>query len=204
MTMQQEEEFGRNYAIIQIARQQNPVRKLIKSFYVSRVLKHVSGPSVDLGCGAGQILERLPAGSVGIELNPFLLESLNQRGLRAIPAVESPDRLNLSGLKPNQYRTLILSHVLEHFENADQVLRSLLHDCKQLCISKVIVVVPGETGYKSDLTHKTLVNLNYLKVHNLMSCEGFKMIHSSYFPGDAKFIGKLFVYHELMVVYQNN
>ena len=201
--MPQTEEFGRNYASNQIARQRNPIRKLIKSFYVSRVLKHVSGASVDLGCGAGQILERLPPGSLGIELNPFLLESLNQRGLRAIPAVESPDRLNLSGLKPNQFDTLILSHVLEHFDSAHQILRNLLQDCAQLGISKVIVVVPGKTGYDSDSTHKTFVNVDYLHSHSLMSCEGFKITHSSYFPGNFKFISGLFIYHELMVVYEN-
>ena len=66
----QEEEFGRDYALTQIDRQRNPLRKLIKSFYVSRVLKHVNGPAIDLGCGAGQILERLPPGSMGIEVNP--------------------------------------------------------------------------------------------------------------------------------------
>lgn len=36
-----EEEFGRDYARSQIARQQNPFRKLIKSFYVSRVVRHI-------------------------------------------------------------------------------------------------------------------------------------------------------------------
>ena len=60
----QKEEFGRDYARSQIDRQKNPFRKLIKSFYVSRILQHVDGPAVDLGCGAGQILERLPVGSV--------------------------------------------------------------------------------------------------------------------------------------------
>ena len=200
--LQQEEEFGRDYARSQIGRQQNPFRKLIKSFYVSRILQHVDGPAVDLGCGAGQILERLPAGSLGIEVNPHLIEYLAQRGLRAIPAAESQSGFNLKELSPNEFGTLILSHVLEHFYNADQVLRSLLHDCAALGISTVIIVVPGQTGFRSDPTHKTFVDMDYLRSCGMLDCEGFQISHYSHFPGNLNLIGKLFVYHELMVVYR--
>lgn len=199
----QDEEFGLLYARKQIDRQQNPFRRLVKSFYVSRVLKHINGPAIDLGCGAGQILERLPQGSIGIEINPYLVEYLTQRGLQVIEAVASEDGLSLTGLNPNEYGTLVLSHVLEHFNNADQVLRKLLHDCADLGISIVIIVVPSETGFRSDSTHKTFVDLDYLRSHQLVSCEGYQIAHYSYFPGNIRFIGKLFVYHELMIVYRN-
>lgn len=200
--MTQQEEFGRAYADRQIVRQRNPFRKLVKSFYVSRVLQHVDGPAIDMGCGAGQILERLPAGSIGIEVNPYLIEELTRRGLRAMPAAESQDGFNLTALSPNEFGTLVLSHVLEHFDNAHQVLRNLLHDCGHLGISTVIIVVPGETGYRSDPTHKTFVDMDYLRTHEMVESEGFHITHHSYFPGDLRIIGKLFVYHELMVVYR--
>lgn len=200
--MTQGENFGRDYARRQIDRQCNPFRKLIKSFYVSRVLRHVKGSTIDLGCGAGQILERLPTGSLGIEVNPHLIEYLARRGLRAMPAAESQSGFNLKELRPNEFRTLVLSHVLEHFENAGQVLRNLLHDCADLGVSTVIIVVPGETGFRSDPTHKTFVNMDYLRSKQIFECEGFQLSHYSYFPGNLKFIGKLFVYHELMLVYR--
>lgn len=196
-----EEEFGLAYAKSQIERQRNPWRKLIKSFYVSRVLKHVSGPAIDLGCGAGQILERLPPGSMGIEVNPYLVEDLKQRGLNVLPAQEGQGSFNLAALKPNEFGTLVLSHVLEHFPDADQVLRSLLHDCFVLGISKVIIVVPCETGFRSDSTHKTFIDLNYLQAQGMAECEGFRISHHAYFPGNYRFIGKFFIYHELMVIY---
>lgn len=199
----QEDEFGRAYARSQIERQQNRFRKLIKSFYVARILHHVDGPTIDLGCGAGQILERLPTGSLGIEVNPYLLEYLTQRGLRVIPAVESQGGLNLGKLHPNEFGTLVLSHVLEHFDNADQVLRRLLHDCAELGISTVIIVVPGKVGFRSDPTHKTFVDMDYLWSHEMTICEGFQISHYSYFPGNLRLIGELFVYSELMVVYRN-
>lgn len=197
-----DEEFGRAYARSQIDRQQNPFRKLIKSFYISRILHHVDGPTIDLGCGAGQILERLPAGSLGIEVNPYLIEYLTRRGLRVIPAVECQGGFNLGSLSPNEFRTLVLSHVLEHFDDADQVLRSLLHDCANLGISTVIIVVPGEIGFRSDPTHKTFVDIDYLRSHEMIDYEGFQISHYSYFPGNLRFIGKFFVYSELMVVYR--
>lgn len=200
--MAHEEEFGHAYAQRQIVRQRNPFRRLIKAFYVSRVLRHVHGPSIDLGCGAGQILEHLPKGSVGIEVNPHLVEELTRRGFKVIPAAEGETGFNLQALSRNKFGTLVLSHVLEHFGNADQVLRCLLHDCANLGISTVIIVIPGETGFRSDPTHKTFVNMDYLQSRELVDCEGFKIVHHSYFPGNLKLIERFFVYHELMVVYR--
>jgi len=200
--MRRKQEFGEDYAASQIDRQRNPVRKLVKSFYVSRVLRHVDGLAVDVGCGAGQILERLPAGSLGIEINPDLVKDLRRRGLRVMPATEGHGGLDLSALNPNEFSSLVLSHVLEHFDNAAQVVRTLLHDCSALKISTVIIVVPGDAGFRSDTTHKTFVNMEYLKCHDLVDCEGFQISHCSYFPGNVQFIGKLFLYHELMVVYK--
>ena len=110
------EDFGRDYARNQISRQRNRFRKLIKSFYVSRVRQHVVGKAIDLGCGAGQILESLPTGSLGIEVNPYLIEDLTFRGLRVIPATEGQGGFDLSALTSNEFDTLVLSHVLEHFK----------------------------------------------------------------------------------------
>ncbi len=200
--MAHEEEFGLTYAKKQIARRNNPLRRLVKSFYVARVLRYVNGPSIDLGCGVGQILERLPDGSVGIEVNPYLVEDLARRGLKVMPAAESETGFNLSPLSKNKFGTLVLSHVLEHFHNADQVLRKLLHDCASLRISTVIVVIPGETGFRSDPTHKTFVNLDYLISRGLVDCGGFRMAHSSHFPCNLNSLGKFFAYHEFMVVYR--
>jgi hypothetical protein len=126
-------------------RQQNPLRKLVKLFYVLRVLRHVQGPSLEAGCGAGQILARLPPGLVRVAKNRFM--------------------------------TLVLSHVLEHIDRADQVRRQLLRDCAQLGISNVVMVVPGGTGYWSDPTPKTFVTMGYLESHQLLACKGFKLAH---------------------------
>lgn len=198
----QNTEFGREYARAQINRQKSAFRQAIKSFYVSRILRHVDSPSIDYGCGAGQILERLPKGSIGVEINPHLVENLLERGLRVIQANPERNRFNLDGIQKNEFRTLILSHVLEHFENADKVLRQLLIDCKDIGISKLIVVVPGKVGFSSDATHKTFVDLDYLEAKGMFDCEGYRVSHYSYFPGNFRFIGDYFIYHELMFIYR--
>jgi len=202
--MSNDEEFGREYASSQLARRHSTVRRLIKSHYISNLLRHVTGPTVDVGCGAGQILERLPAGSVGIEVNPHLVHDLTNRGLKVFKAIPRTDRLDLSAIARGAYTTLVLSHVLEHFGNASQVLRLLLEDCADRKITTVIVVVPGEVGYRSDQTHKTFITLNYVREHHLTEYCGFSLAQQSYFPGNMRFLGKLFVYHELMLVYQTN
>lgn len=202
MTMANEEYYGYDYARNQIARQMNPIRNFVKSRYINRVLQHVKGLAVDLGCGAGQILERLPSGSLGIEINPYLIEYLAHRGLRVLPSSSSPTGFNLlQTLNQNEFGTLVLSHVIEHFDNADQILRSLLNDCSVLGITTVILVVPGAAGFRSDPTHKTFVDIDYLQSNGLLDFGGFYLSHHSYFPGNFSFIGNYFSYHELMLVY---
>lgn len=198
------EEFGKDYAANQIARQRNPFRKLIKSFYVSRVVRYVDGPAIDLGCGAGQILERLPQGSLGIEVNPYLVKYLAGRGFRVLPAVAAKSGFDLSQIEKNEFKSLVLSHVLEHFDNAHHVLQALLRDCGNLGIETVIIVVPGANGYRSDATHKTFVDMNYLRKNSMIVCEGFKLAEHSYFPLNIRFIGELFIYHELMLIYRKS
>ena len=197
-------EFGDAYAGNQLARRKSVLRRIIKSVYVANVLKLVKGPTIDVGCGAGQILERLPAGSVGIEVNPVLVEQLNARGLDVRRATPDAERIDLSAIEPGVFRSLVLSHVLEHFDNAHQVLARLLADAKVLGLERVVIVVPGLVGYRSDATHKTFVTMAYLKEHGALACEGFALRQANYFPGNAAWIGKWFIYHELTLVYERS
>lgn len=196
-----QDEFGGRYAATQLARRENPLRRKIKQFYLDRILAHAVGPTLDVGCGAGQLLEQLPAGSMGLEVNPVLVDELERRGMRVSQATANPDRIELGDFANGVFRTLVISHVLEHFDHAGQVLAALLQDCAARGIERVIVVVPGKVGYDSDATHKTFVTLDYVESENLMSWAGFKLRHRSYYPGNFKAMGKLFIYHELMLVY---
>ena len=195
------EEFGDQYAALQLARSASPMHRWIRQIYLDRVLDRVLGPTLDVGCGAGQLLERLPSGSMGIEVNPVLVRELSSKSLCVSQITGAPDRIELGDFAPGTFRTLVLSHVLEHFENAGRALKKLLETCATRGFERVIIVVPGRVGYENDATHKTFVTLDYIESNHLISHAGFTLEHRSYFPGNLKSIGRLFVYHELMLVY---
>jgi len=199
MTLQPE--FDRSYAAEQLRRSKHPLRRIIKRFYLDNVLRDVHGPTIDFGCGAGQLLARLPAGSVGIEINPHLVEHLRGEGMNVVAYDAVADNFALNGFRENHYQTLVISHVLEHFESAADVMHALWRACWRLGIETIVVVVPGPKGYASDATHKTFVTELLIEQENLRSCEGFELVRCGYFPVDRKEIGKFFTFHELKLVY---
>lgn len=194
-------EFDLDYAAEQLRRSRHPLRRLIKGFYIRTILRDVTGPSIDFGCGAGQLLACLPAGSIGLDVNPFLVESLRMKGLNVIPYDAESDRFLLAGLSENRYSTFIMAHVLEHFADAALTLRTLLRSCRRLAIQRFILVLPGWKGYLSDATHKTFVDRRYLQREGLLSCEGYALRHARYFPIDREAAGRYFVFHELIAVF---
>jgi len=174
---------------------------LIKGIYVRNVLRDVTGATIDFGCGAGQLLACLPAGSIGLDINPFLVESLRMKGLNVIHYDAELDRFLLAALSENLYSTFIMAHVLEHFADAAVILRTLLSSCRRLAVQRFILVLPGWKGYRSDDTHRTFVDRRYLQREGLLSCEGYALTHIRYFPIDHEAVGRYFVFHELIVVY---
>jgi len=195
-------EFGRGYAVEQLRRSGHLFRGLVKRLYLNNVLNEVVGPTIDFGCGAGQLLARLPAGSVGLDINPYLVAELRRRGLNVLLCDSDADVFSLCQLPTDYYRTMVLSHVLEHFSNSAQAMRKIWRVCARLGVRKIVVVVPGAKGYRSDKTHKTFVNYRYLDDHGLLDCEGYVAIKTSYFPVNVESFGEHFTYHEFQIVYE--
>lgn len=195
------DELDRLYAVEQLRRCFHPLRRLVKEFYLRNVLRDVRGPTLDFGCGSGQLLERLPTGSEGLEVNPYLIEGLRGVGLKVRRVSgEEPD-FELQGLAVGQFRTLVLAHVLEHLPDPAKALRMLLAASLRLGIERVIVVVPGAKGYASDYTHMTFIDRAYIENHQLLNCEGFSCSSLSYFPGAWEWLGRYFIFHEMKVVF---
>jgi SAM-dependent methyltransferase len=194
-------EYSCEYAIEQIRRSRHPFRKFIKGFYLRNILQDVIGPSIDFACGAGQLLARLPRGSVGVEINPFLIEELVRLGLNVRYYDAESEGFSLSEFSEGHYSTFIMSHVLEHFTDAAQVLRTLLGSCKRIGVQRIIVVLPGWKGYLSDRTHKTFIDRNYLQVQGLLCCEGYRLRNLSYFPVNKESFGRCYVFNEMIVVF---
>ena len=198
-----ESDYGFAYAERQLARSRHPLRKLIKGFYLRNLLTDVVGPTIDFGCGAGQILERLPAGSIGFEANKHLVAVLAKRGLDARLYEPEIDQLNFKDIPVGQFNTLIMSHVLEHFDDAAQGLKKILDSCKRLAIKRVIIVVPGKKGYSFDDTHLTFVDRAYIDASNLTHYNGFVASQFSYFPFNIAKIGDYFTFHEFKIIFDD-
>jgi len=111
------------------------------------------------------------------------------------------DHFSMSMLPSGRFRSLVIVHVLEHFADVDSVMRRLWGAAARLGLERIVTVVPGAKGYRSDSTHKTFVTLDYLEKHDLGSIAGFSLVKASYFPIDARWPGKFFTHHELKCVY---
>lgn len=194
-------EYGKDYALQQLRRSHQPLRRVIKYFYLNNILYEVRGPTIDFGCGAGQLLARLPAGSIGLEVNPYLVTELQKRGLNVLLYNPDTDQLSLSLLPQNHYKTLVIAHVLEHFADANLTLQTLLCSCSRLGIQRVILVLPGAKGFRFDKTHKTFIDRRYLEKQRLLCYEGYTVSKISYFPFNIECLGNYFTFHELMVIY---
>lgn len=194
-------EFDRQYAAEQLRRSRHPMRRMVKGFYLRIILRDVRGTAIDFGCGAGQLLERLPPGSVGLEVNQHLIEELRSSGLTVYQARAEMQDFELTGFAADRFRTLVISHVLEHLPDPVTALHTLLAVCLRLGIERVVVVVPGAKGYNSDRTHKTFIDQAYLETHMPQISEGFVLSSVSYFPGPWRWVGRHFTFHEMKVIF---
>ncbi len=198
------EGFDRDYADEQLRRSQHPMRRLIKSFYLRRVLADVRGPTIDYGCGAGQLLRRLPSGSVGLEVNPHLIAALRATGLDVRPWQTNDDAWDLSGLEHAGYRTLVISHVLEHLPDPTQALARLLRGCRRIGVERLIAVVPGALGFARDSTHLTFIDDAYVEKNGWERLADSRLKRQRFFPLPWEGGGRIYLYNEMQLVFDLN
>lgn len=196
-----QDKYDIEYANEQIRRSRHPVRRFIKRFYLNHILKDVIGPTLDLGCGARQLLARLPGNSLGVEVNPVLAEYLSSLNMNALHCNIIEDDFMLSNIPVNKFQTLVLSHVVEHFLDAASAIRNIFASANRIGISRIIIVVPGKIGYESDNTHHTFIDTLFLEKNNLKNVSGYKLDNKSYFPFPFESFGNYFIYQELKLVY---
>ena len=193
--------FGADYAAEQLRRSRHPLRRVIRRFYLDNILRDVRGPTIDLGCGAGQLLARLPHGSIGLELNKHLIAALQAEGLDARHYDPGSDDYAFTAMKRGFYRTMVLSHVLEHFDDVPTVMRKICSGCRTLDVERIVIVVPGIKGYRTDRTHRTFVTKSFIAAHELTECEGYRLSRTSCFPGNMESLGNKITYHETKLLY---
>lgn len=195
--------FDAAYAASQLQRSRHPLRRIVKAWYLRRVLREVEGPTIDFGCGAGQLLRRLPAGSTGLEVNPFLVEALRAQGLDVRQARGDLADFDLTPLSGGRWQSLAIMHVLEHLPDPAAALKRLLAAAARLGVRCVVVTVPGAKGFASDDTHRTFIDRAYVEQRFPRSCAGFQRVTLDYFPGPWAGVGRFYTFHEMRLVYRH-
>lgn len=196
-------EYAENYARYQLDR--SWLRKFVRKAYLNSAASKLTGPTVDLGCGVGELLGRLPAGSVGLDVNTVSIEHCRERGLHAELYDGEADGWSLGLLDSAQgLESLVISHVLEHLDEPMAKLSQLLRACKRLGITRVLVIVPGRRGYASDATHRTFIHASMLSDPAVTSGTGFTLRSTRHFPIDFEMVGNVFTHLELQALFEQS
>ncbi len=164
----------------------------------------VHGKAIDFGCGVGDLLKIMPSGSIGLEINKATVDYCRSIGLNVRYYDLVQDTYHFTFLEAGTFSTFIISHVLEHLDDADHVLRKILLSCARLGIKRVILVVPGEKGFAYDKTHRTFIDKSYLQNKNLGNVHGYAIAFMRHYPFNAAWVGKYFTHNELLVVFDKN
>ncbi|WP_416203264.1 class I SAM-dependent methyltransferase [Xanthomonas euvesicatoria] len=196
-------EFGAAYTEYQVNRSR--LRKLVRRIYLHSAQTLLRGPTLDFGCGVGELLERLPGGSRGLEYNQATVRYCRERGLAVDHYDGESDDWSLGVLADGaRFESMVISHVLEHLEQPEEVLRKLAAAARRLGVRRILVVVPGRAGFRTDATHRTFVDAELLSRPGLLGGAGFGLCRRRYFPGNVRALGNWLTHHELQALFVAN
>lgn len=181
--------------------QRSPIRRLVRTVYLKDIRKHCMGPTIDFGCGIGELLKILPAGSVGFEVNPVAVAYCRNKGLDVSLYDPEEDRYSFRNIPPDVFTSFTMNHVLEHIPDSAHTLHTILESCLRLGIQRIVFTVPGWKGYQADKTHRTFIDREYLKASGIWEHPHYRLLHHYYFPFDSAMVGKIFRHNELRLVF---
>ncbi len=176
------------------------LRQIVRNIFLRSAVALARGKTVDFGCGAGELLKCLPAGSVGIEVNPQCVKFLQKTGYDCRHCKPEEDDFRLLMLSPeDEIQTLICSHVLEHLADPGRALCRLGEACGRLGIGRMVFIVPDMAGFKSHFAHVTYCNEETFSETDI---SGFTLVKMRHFPFRFRVFQDHFVGNELHVVYE--
>lgn len=180
--------------------QRSGFRRLVRRLYMNKAQSLLTGRTLDLGCGVGDLLSQLPPGSLGLEYNRATVDHCQQRGLPVRWYDGQADGWQLTpALASGPFQSLVISHVLEHFDHPALVLQALAEHSPNLGVSQMLIIVPGSAGFASDPTHRTMIDLPWIQ-RVLQTLPEWQLIHAAYFPFNHAAIGNHFTHNELQVL----
>jgi cyclopropane fatty-acyl-phospholipid synthase-like methyltransferase len=171
-------------------------RALVRKFYLRETAKNCIGKVIDFGCGAGSLLQILPAGSIGFEINPVAVDFCQKMGLNVFQLNKQDIFASLYQHATKNYSTFVMSHVLEHIAEPELFLRGLLKFLQKTEVRRLVFVLPGQKGFLSDKTHNTFIDRKWFERE--IFAEGFKLkeVCSYYYPVNSEKFGRFFTHNE--------
>ena len=158
-------------------------------------IRHVcKGSVLEIGSGIGRNLRALKGRSLGVDHNESAVNYANSRGLESVTVEQFFSR---KGKNSDKFDTLLMSHVLEHIDEAtqnqifDQFLTYLGPG------SRIVLICPQEKGFDSDPTHIRWVDSSALsEVLKSLGCIDIKV---NSFPLSRR-LGEVFIYNQFVAI----
>jgi len=176
-------------------------RQVVRRFYLRDIRGYCLGPTIDFGCGVGELLAMLPEGSAGVEINPAAVAHCRGQGLDVRLYEPEVDAYSLSGFRPGDYGTFTMNHVLEHLDDPGDVVSRLFASCQRLGIRRIVFTVPGRKGYALDKTHRTFVDEAYLRARGLFDHPAYRLRTQKHFPINWRPFDRWFTHNEYRLVF---
>ncbi len=199
MTATAEEIYSQDY--FDYLHNRSSFRKKVRSFYLNDIKKYCTGKTIDFGCGVGELLRMLPAGSIGFEVNKVVVGFCKKNGLNVYLYVPEDDNYEFKMIEAGTYETFTMNHVLEHLERSADVVNNIFESCNRLGIKRIVFTVPGHKGYKSDATHQTFISMDYITKNGLINNKHYRMRVNKYFPVNSETFSRYFTHNELRLVF---
>jgi len=194
------QQYDDAYFSRQLKVRNNRLRRFIRGFYLRKIAGLTRGKSLDFGCGTGALLEKLEPGSIGIEVNQNAVNYCRQQKLDVRNLDFLGDQRVFDFLDEQNIRTIVINHVLEHFDEPEDVLKKLMQTASDNHVERLVIIVPGLAGFKSDRTHRTFIQKDFIQKHDLNGFAGFTLSRNYFFPINMQWFGNIFLYQELHMV----
>jgi len=191
--------YGEEY--FDYLQQRSPVRRLVRKLYLHDIKSLCSGPTIDFGCGVGELLRILPPDSVGFEVNPLAVEYCRKIGLDVSVYDPGNDQYQFTNIPENIFTTFTMNHVLEHIPDSSTAIKSIFESCARLGIKRIVFTVPGIKGYRADKTHRTFIDKKYLADSGILENKNYRMVINRYFPVNVAGFGRFCRHNELRLVF---
>lgn len=152
------------------------------------------GRTLEVGSGVGRLLKALPAGSLGIDHNPFSVKICRKQGLHSMTTEEF---LASDEARPDSFDSLLMAHLMEHLSREDGLALLKEYTAYVRPGGTVCLVCPQERGYASDATH--VVFYDGPDLVDVAREAGLEPGKPTSFPF-PRWMGKAFIYNEIYVL----